>query len=215
MTKSLRRAAWRFGLLVLLAGLSGCGIIGSLYTIAVDPLVPKTPDPAEYLFDGHKVLVWVEDVSFEEKNPLLRRALTQRILEEMRARELAVELIDYPAISQYRQTHLDHGSRAAARIGRDLGADQVIDITVASFRLKHEAGAGYYRTSLSGSYRVIDAAEGQRVWPEAEAQRPLSFTGQLTEGKGQAFEDRLVRQLCDEVATAIVYPFYPHPKQSL
>ena len=189
--------------------LGGCGLIGAFYGIFIDPLIPPPTIKAEHDMSGKKVLVWVETTAGVE-NAILRRTLTQKVQEQLQQHQAVREVIPYERISQFRLSRPDYVQMPVQDLGKHLEAEEVLYVLIDRFEPRYEAAEGFFRLDLTGYVKVVDSADGERVWPVAQTKQPFGRTGQMAQGSGQAFEDKLVRDFCADLAEEISRYFYDY-----
>ena len=202
-----------FGAIVLVstaAVVGGCGLIGGFYGVFIDPLIPAPTVKAEHDMEAKRVLVWVDDLSSDQRNPILSRQLAAAVGDDLLKNKAARQVVDYDRVAQFRNVNPNYPELTKAELGRELGADEVLHITIDKFKLHHEAGESFYRTSITTFSKVVDAASEKHLWPVEQATRHLTVTGQFSEGQGSAFEHRLIRQLCSQAAEELAVFFYDH-----
>lgn len=191
--------------------MGGCGIIGAPYALFIAPLLPKPTVAAEHDMSDKVVLVWVEDISGgQRENVRLRRELTQQIGAELLEHKAAREVIDYNRIASFRNRYPDFTKLLPEQLGSRFEADEVLYILIKEFRLRHEAGQGFYRGDLFGQCKVVEVATGKRLWPEGMTSQVVSASDELAYGEGQAFKDRLLRRLVAKIPGTLVKSFYKH-----
>jgi hypothetical protein len=195
--------------ILLAALLAGCG---PFYGLFIAPLIPKKKVMAEHEMQGKNVLVWVEISATTEHSPILRRELTLKLKEELILNEAVGQIIDYNRLVQFRHRNPRLAELSIKELGDKFQANEVLYILINKYKLKHEAGEGYYHASSGGYVKVIDVATGRRLWPAGQNHRFFHVDGGVTIGAGQQFENEQVRQLCESIAKKISPFFYEHKK---
>lgn len=212
--KDLRQWLRHIAILGLVLMVSGCGWLGATYNIFIYPLLPKPTVAAEYDMREQAVLIWVEDVTATQmENARVRRELTEQLREALLEHKAAREIVDYKDIADFRNRHPEFSELSPQELGARFEVDEVLYIAIDEFQLRHEAGEGFYRGLLSGRCKVTNMETGRRVWPTGPTNRNINVTGELTQGQGQAFEDRLVRRLVAKAVPMLAPAFYKHKKQ--
>jgi len=195
--------------LIGLSCLSGCG---ALYGTLIDPFVPARTIPAELNLENQTVLIWVDNVA-SQATPHLRRELTEQLRQQLLAQKAVGSVIEYPLLARFRHRHPDANSMTIQQLGRKFFADRVLYILINQFHLRHEAGEGYYRTSITGYAKVIDVSDGQLLWPADMIHRPFNYSGILATGSGENFEIKQIRELCRQTSSKIAPCFYDHKEK--
>ena len=202
-------AVFLFIILLLAVLPAGCG---PFYGLFIAPLVPKKKVLAEHEMQGKNVLVWVEISATTGHSPILRRELTLKLKEELILNEAVGQIIDYNRLVRFRHRNPRLAELSIKELGGKFQADEVLYILINKYKLKHEAGEGYYHASSGGYVKVIDVATGRRLWPTGQNHRFFHVDGGVTMGDGQQFENEQVRKLCTSTAKKIAPFFYEHKK---
>ena len=96
-------------------------------------------------------------------------------------------------------------------LGKSVGADIVIYAVVTNFSLSPETGSYIPQASLR--VKVIDVAEGKRVWPDTEFGFPLEVQIPQLPGlspDGNAGQLAIEQQLANRAGLGISQLFYRH-----
>lgn len=208
----------RFVTSVLLAHcilpLAGCNLVGGLYMVLIDPLIPAPLVRAEHNMRDKHILIWVDDLSAAESYPPLRRHLTDELAETLQAQNAVASVVPYEKTARFRALHPEYRQKSIMELGSEFQVDQVIYLQVTQFKFVHEAGRGYYQPAIKGHAKIIDCLnEAQRVWPEIQAQYPFGIECELEEGQGDSFEERLIRKLGENFAQEFSLHFYDHQRK--
>ena len=195
--------------ILLTALLTGCG---PFYGLFIAPLVPKKKVMAEHEMQEKNVLIWVEISATTEHNPTLRRELTLKLKEELVLNEAVGQIVDYNRLVRFRHRNPRLAELSIRELGDKFQAQEVLYILINKYKLKHEAGEGYYHASGDGYIKVIDVATGRRLWPAGQSHRFFHVDAGVTMGTGQQFENEQVRKLCESIAKRIAPSFYEHKK---
>lgn len=211
--QTLRRLILCFGL-ALTGLLPGCQIIGGLYSVLIDPLIPPKIIEAEHAMHNKIVLIWVDDPQVDSQYVLLRRTLTEQLQKELLTKEAVAEVVDYENIARFRVTHPDYAQMSIEELGKTFHADEVLYVFVNDFTWKHEAGKGFYHPELNGYFKVVDAqGNGKRLWPKDRTHQVCHYKGQIEEGRGQTFEKNLLKAFSQTIAKQMALHFYEHPEK--
>lgn len=198
--------------IVVVFTLAGCNVIAALYTALIDPFIPEPTVSAEHNMKNTTLLIWVEDISTTDKNPILRRELTLHLIAELEKHKAVRSIIDYDKIKRFRWQKPEFSQMSIKQLGQQLHADEVLYVLIDKFQLRHEAGVGFYQASITGHCKIIDPETGNRLWPQAESNRAFTLTEELQQGKGQPFENRLIKEISKNTAQQIAQAFYKHKK---
>ena len=194
----------------------GCGLVGSLYQIFIHPLVPKPTIKAEHSMAGKRVLIWVDDFSGSGgPSTRVRYELTGQLGRALLEQEAVESVVDYHEIARFRNRIGESFSLSSSELGEQFEVDEIFYITIERFQLHHDAGEGYYRTNCVGYCKIVEVASGRQVWPQGRINHAFSGMGKLTEGRGQRFENRLVRELCEQITGGLAPLFYDHKQEDV
>ncbi len=190
--------------------LAGCNIVGPAYVILHGP--EKTP--AEFTLDPtKKTVVFVDD----RANVVARRSTRMRIAIE--AEKLIVEegLVEEVIRSQSIMAAASQDSHAdpspIAALGRSVGADVVIYVTPDFFGLSPDGTT--YQPTAQLRVKIIDAATGERLWPEQRSGHSMLIQMQvrpedLPRTSGEALEREAM--LAEWTGKRLAELFFDHVK---
>jgi len=197
-------------LLLSVASLAGCGLLGGLYGVFIDPLIPRTPIPAEHDMSEKNVLVWVDYQAALDTNHMLRRELTEHVRQELTDNHAVASAVDYQQIAQYRLLHPEIMQMTIQQLGQQFKVDQVMYLLVDNFELAHEAGPGYYKPTVTGYLKILDVESGKRLWPTNQTQHPYTYDTGFSEAQNDLQQQRMIRELCQKTAQSLALFFYEH-----
>jgi hypothetical protein len=187
---------------------NGCGIVGLLGT----PSQYEKKIPAEYDLTkqkGRKVLVLVEQPGWLSAQANLRYYLTEAIRENLIAKvKVPPEyILSYNELSEFRSNKGDFSSLSPAAVGKALGADIVLLVTIEDYQLSEVAESDYYNGFLGAQAALFETATGEKLWPESAEGKSIKVGFEAEQGQEAAI-DRLV----DACAHCTIRYFYNCPK---
>ncbi len=194
-----------FPALVVIFFYNGCGIVGLMGT----PSQYEKKIPAEYDLakqKGQKILVLVEQPAWLGAEMNLRYYLTEAMRKSLTAKvEVQSEyILSYDELSRFRSKRGDFSLLSPAAVGKALGADIVLLVTIQNYRLNEMAETGYYSGFLDAQTALFETATGEKLWPKS-AERKSIRVGFETGKKGQeAAVGRLVNA-CAYCTTRYLY----------
>lgn len=197
-------------LLLALVNLTGCGLLGAFYGVFIDPFIPRTPIPAEHDLSEKNVLVWVDYQAAADTNHMLRRELTEHLRTELMENNAAAAVVDYQQIAQHRLLHPEIMQMTIQQLAQHFNTDQVMYLLIDKFELAHEAGPGFYKPTVTGYLKIIDANSGKRLWPTGQTQHPFTFDTGFSEAQNDLQQQRMIRELCQKTAQSLALFFYEH-----
>lgn len=188
---------------------------------------PEKVEPKHVLADV-PTLVMVEDPHHQLNNPGLARQVATTATHYLTFHEVLEEAafiepkklvkLEAEMGEKWSQTPIDE-------IGRRLGAEQVVYAKI-NYAKYHHAGT-LYRPEASIDVKVINAADGKRIWPNAS---PMSnpdspqpghevkikdrFVSSESRYVGDSTTDDLARRLADDAGLLIARLFYQWQKDA-
>ena len=150
-----------FALLATVAGCEGVGYIASAFE---DKKVP-----AKYTLPKRTTVVLVDDPADELRDPQLLQVIAARATVDLKTAEVVPKMIEpSEVVALQLKKGRDFLQMPVDRIGRELGADQVIHVHIRSASVIGEPGT--IKPSAIVWVKVIDATDRKRLFP-ASAQK--------------------------------------------
>ena len=147
-------------LLALLLCLPGCAGFGFLADVATGDQVK-----AQHTLTPRPTLVLVDDPVEALGDDALRDVIAQEAAHRLAAQGLVTSVVPIEAVQALRREKgTAFGEMPIDAVGRELGADQVVMVTVRGASLQMAMGVA--RPSAAVDVTVIDAHTGQRLFPE-------------------------------------------------
>lgn len=159
------------------ATLAGCNIIGPIVILIAGPETIET----EFKLDRKRpAVVFIDDPRSQIPRRALRLELLGSIEEVILKRDLVNELIDGQAALRVADSDSTGGQMSVTELGREIGAEIVIWVTVDSFARANMAGGS--EPSVSLRVRVVDATENQFLFPNDPAGRIIRVSEAVRRG---------------------------------
>ena len=207
---SLRRCMGGACLMILaISTLGGC----QFAAVALDALPPPAI-PAAYEPIDQRTIVLVDDprrlIPSIQTIGFVSHGAGQILKDE----EIISEFVPNNAVDDLRLNDPDFANWPIDRIGRHLGASQVIYVLVEQFYLRDSDGV--YRPAAVMRIKMVDAETGKRLFPTDNPDgypvvSRLRFKGEATNGTA-GMESMLMRQLAERMAQDVAHVFYKHPQ---
>ena len=185
----------------------GCNIVAP---VAYAIHGPEKIDPVHTLDEERSVVIFIDDPSSKVAQRRLRYSMADTASRTLLEKKVVTDVIDSRTVLNAASKER-HGERMSiTELGRAVGADVVIYAVVTNFSITAEEGTFIPTTSMR--VKIIDTAQGQRVWPDSEAgyllevrlpQRPSAFTQDSARLNSEA-------QLADRSGVALAQLFYRH-----
>jgi hypothetical protein len=195
-----------FFVLVAVCFCSGCGFVGLMGTpSSYEKKIPAEYNLAKQRGKKAKILVLVGQPGWLSTQANLRYYLTEAVRESLIAKVKVPPkyILSYKELSEFRSNKSDFSSLSPAAIGKALGADIVLLVTIENYQLDEVAGSGYYNGSLEAKAAIYDA-NGETVWEGRSVQ--VGFD------TGERGRDEAVRRLVNACAYCITRYLYNCPE---
>lgn len=190
---------------------SGCGVVSMMGT----PGQYENKIPAEYDLTkqkDRKILVLVEQPGWLSAQANLRCDLTEAIRKNLTAKGKAEippkYILSYKELSELRSNKSDFSSLSPAAVGKALGADVVLLVTIENYQVSEVAESGYYNGSLSVQAAVFETATGEKVWPGDAAGKSI----EVGFDTGERGKEEAAKRLVTACAYCITRYLYNCPK---
>lgn len=219
MTRRFTRAAAITALAAIALGsLGGCEGIAFLSALGGEKV------KAAYPLADRPTLVLVEDPNQRLGNPALTSVIGANASHLLLSEEVLAKANRVPqkAIGELQvRLGTDYGKTPIDQIGRLLEAEQVIHVVVQSVSL--ETAPGVYRPTAVVDVKLIDAAEGKRLYPGtsqfADPAVPamghpikVETTVRTAGTGGRGVRAVLARELAEEVGQSVARLFFDHKR---
>lgn len=197
--------------LLLCVALSGCQQIGSLMVLFSPPRIQK----AEVELTRGRLAVLIDHARPEQSNPVFDVNLHNRMVEQWREQRVRCQVVPYDEVVRLR-SEPDYHQWSAQRVGRALGADQVLWITVDELRLHAAPGDPVVAPQVQARVRLIGVhapAEHARLWPDGDAERRgrvVSHARQARDADAPDVVDAETAKLAKETAYLIARFFHKY-----
>ncbi len=160
------RRSLAFSLLTAaLVGSAGCQLIGATAYY----LSPERKQPAHFTPTTNRLAIIIEPRSGIDVHPLFAQGLHEKIIELLAEQDVNERVAPYAEQLELRQTARGYASWSIQRIGRELGAEQVIYIEVTSFVMRRAPNYPTLEPRVAVQVKVIDAntvpGTSPRLWP--------------------------------------------------
>lgn len=182
----------------------GCQIIG----LVGQPSQYEKNIPAEYdltMQKGKKILVLVEQPAGVGTKTNLRYYLTESVRESLMSKVKIKPqyVISYKELSEFRSNRNDFSSLLPEEVGKALGADIVLLVTIRSFELDEVVGSGYYNGTLGAKAAVYEVGVG-KMWESRSIE--IGFD------TGERGQEEAIERLVNSCAYCITRYLYNCPK---
>ncbi len=211
---TLHRAAAATLLLASLLPAPGCNIVAPVASLVAGP--PKT-QAAHKLDKASTAVIFIDDRASQAPRRSLRNVVAteaERTLIEKNVLA-ADQLFPSAAAARAAQGESYDAPISIAEVGRRVGADRVIYVEMTSFSLSRDGVT--LSPSASARVKVIDAATGQRIFPDDAAGYPV--TAQLPRGAqapaSLAARAQVEQALAKALGVQIARVFFTHERDAL
>ncbi len=184
--------------------LSGC----QLPVAILAKLFPKEKVPPKFVLPENKTILFFPD---DLKCPMLyspiKRIMSEKANELLIQNSLAAETIPYDKLIDLRNAEINFNSMKIPKIGRRVGANLVIYVSIEEFSLKDNPVDTLWRGKLAVKVRVVDVYKG-RIWPDESDGFPISVGEPMTENPSKYYGSELSRKLAERMAEEICGLFH-------
>ena len=205
ISRTITRA---LALITLLSCIAGCNVVTP---IAYAIHGPEKINPTYTLPEHATTVVFVDDPSSKIAQRRLRYAMADTATSQLLEKRVLTDMLEPRGIIAA-ATKDSHSKRMSiTELGKSVGADIVIYAVVTNFSLSPETGSYIPQASLR--VKVIDVAEGKRVWPDTEFGFPLEVQIPQLPGlspDGNAGQLAIEQQLANRAGLGISQLFYRH-----
>jgi hypothetical protein len=208
MTNRIHKAITALASIAIITCIPGCNIVTP---IAYAIHGPEKINPQYTLEENATTVIFVDDPSSKIAQRRLRYAMADTATDQLLEKRVLTDMLEPRGIiaAATKDTHSQRMS--ISELGESVGADIVIYAVVTHFSLSPESGSYIPRASLR--VKVIDVAQGRRVWPESEFGHPLEIQiPQLPGQTPQTSADQLgiEQQLAVRTGLGLSQLFYRH-----
>ncbi|MEQ9205827.1 MAG: hypothetical protein RLN78_00505 [Phycisphaerales bacterium] len=205
ISRTITRA---LALITMLSCIAGCNVVTP---IAYAIHGPEKINPSYTLPEHATTVVFVDDPSSKIAQRRLRYAMADTATSQLLEKRVLTDMLEPRGIIAA-ATKDSHSKRMSiTELGKSVGADIVIYAVVTNFSLSPETGSYIPQASLR--VKVIDVAEGKRVWPDTEFGFPLEVQIPQLPGlspDGNAGQLAIEQQLANRAGLGISQLFYRH-----
>ena len=173
-------------------------------------LFPKEPVPPRFVLPADKtILVFPDDIKRPLVYPPVKRTLAEKADKLLIEHSLAAETIPYDKLIDLRNAEPEFNLMSIPKIGRRLGADLVIYVSIEEFSLKDNPIDTLWRGRLAGKVKVVDVLKG-RIWPDESAGFPIRIVEPITDNSSRDYGSQLARKLAERMAEEVCGLFHKH-----
>lgn len=186
---------------VLLAAGTGCGpFFGAIAYF----LGPKRIEKAQFKPTQGVLAILIEDMNRADDQPVFSQSMFERLVTIFRERKVNDAVVSRDRLARLRLVHADFDQWSVQRVGRELGAEQVLLIRMERFELRESPENPLIHPRVSLRLKVIDcnaAAAHARLWPTDDEQgRALSVSRPPEEATNREQVDAAVTKLGRDAA---------------
>ena len=217
MIPSMKQVLTAVLLLGAAMSFGGCETIGFVASVFDDEDIPALYEPTD-----RPTLVLVEDAPQPVLDqPDLADLIAGRVGQILATQNVIAQTIPPGTVAELRARTPDFDTDPKrwniAHIGREVGAEQVIYISLQEFGLTEEGVI--FRPRAVARVKLVDANSGSRLFPSSQDQYGSSGHPIVTQrnygsmdGANQTTFTILARRLAEDLAQDIAKVFYAHPK---
>ena len=188
-------------------GVCGCQIFLPVIAL-VEMAFPKSKVPAQFkLPKGKRVLVFPDDMHQPVAYPPVKRALAEKVSKVLLEKKAVASAVPYDELVDLQASEPTFNRLAVSTVGKRVGADLVILVSIDEFRLKDSPVGTLWRGRFAGKVRVVDVKEG-RLWPDESAGRPVAASEPVCDNSSEIYGTVLSRQLAEKLGSEVAGLFH-------
>ncbi len=191
---------------------SACGMTAGR-ALFMSGLFSRPDVKAEFRFGDGPVAVVVDDFGEVCYWPGVASELTERVILSLESNKAAKKIISTDVVNRLRKTDPSFDEHSCARLGRLLGADQVLLIEIRSFYATENPEESHAAARLSVAAKVINVLEKKdrrkvRLWPKSRDGRIVTIELNANDVSRAKTREGVLRELTTTAADDIVKFFY-------
>lgn len=210
----MRAARIGFLLLPLTMFLVGCNVFGAM----VYYLSPRQMRDAEFELAEGRVAMVIECARLEEENPVFARALSDKVNDLFTQHKVPTRIIPYRELAALRRANPDYQSWSIQRIGRELGAEQVLYARLDTLRFRETPDHPILSPYAAMRLKVIGTNELKnqaRLWPEDRHGREVTCSRPPVEAVDFEVSDAEAAKLGRDAAQIVARLFFRWDKEEM
>jgi len=157
-----------------------------------------------------RVAIFIEYARAEQNHPLFSRTLYDRIVELWREQKIKAEVVPFQQAADLQRSE-DFADWSLQRVGRHLGAEQVLYIRVEELFLRRSVGAPIVEPSVALRVKLIGTTEPAphaRLWPAATEGQSIAHHRDPQDAPTMDAVDAAAVKLARETAYFVARNFY-------
>jgi len=192
--------------------LVGCRALAALGVLVTPPKMQK----AEVELTAGGLAIVTDYARPGQVNPVFDSTLHRRIEELLRDNKVASRVVPYDEVVRLQQANPDFGTWSVQRVGRELGAEQVLHLRIDDLRLRETPGDPVVTPSVELHAKVVAAGESAtqaRAWPDRKAEpegRRVNHSRPAHEADTRDAIDAETAKLAREAAYLVARHFYEY-----
>lgn len=193
---------------LLLVTTTGCEMAG----FVADVVTGGGTLPAVYELPAKPTVIFVDDPKQKLSSHDLAGRIASRIGHTLTDESAVPQVISPDLVIQKQAENPDFSKWAIAKIGREVGAEQVVYVLITRYDLT--ADGQIYDPVGEVRVKVVDVDTGIRLFPKTpEAGYPVLSELDYSDVVGASTTDIVIgRNLADQLARDLSVLFYDHPK---
>ena len=202
-----RRICLTLLLVSLCMAVTGCQFLSFFTYMFGPPRVQK----AEFRLGKGPLAIFIESAATDGSMPIFERELHVKLDEILRAENISSNVVPRERAQSLPQRHPDFRSWSLQKIGRTLGADQLLYVRIQELRVRETPDHPLLSPMVRLELKVIDVnapPSRARVWPEYGARELPPITRQVQEASTRERTDLAILKLARDAAQEVAKPFY-------
>jgi hypothetical protein len=209
MTLTLAAATLAGGLLI-----TGC----QAPAFVLSNVLPRPKIPAVFDPPDQPTIVLVDDPHHLLPNVQLMSLIAGRAASDLEENDVISQIVPHTLVEELRAREPDFVRWPIDRVGRQVGARQVVYVLIEGYDMLETDTSEIYRPTASVRVKIVDVATGQRLFPQSDALGyPVTVQKHYRDAHDVGVGDSAImaRQLADRVGEDLALLFYEHKQREI
>lgn len=193
-------------LLVCGSFLGGCELPGFF----ADNFMPRPKIPAAYKPLDRTTVVMVDDPRGLLPSGQYANLIAERISRDLQTHKALTRVLRPQELWDLRHQHRDFADWPVDKVGREVGAEQVLYVVVDGFDFAGDTN-DMYRPNAAARVKFVESQSGRRLFPEhneLDVRTTLFFKQKLFDRPSHAEQTQVMQKLAEHLGADIAAKFY-------
>lgn len=213
----MTRHAAKMMMTILLAAVAlAAGCQAPAYVLS--NVLPRPKIPAVFEPPDQPTVVLVDDPHHLLPNVQLVSLIAGRAGDDLKENDVISQVVPHTLVADLRAREADFGRWPIDRVGKNVGAKQVIYVLIEGYDMLETDTSAIYRPTAAVRVKIIDVATGRRLFPQSDSLGyPVTVQKYYRDAHDVGVGDNAImaRQLADRVGEDIALLFYEHKQREV